>query len=195
MDAVILAGGENTRIPVIKGFLEINSRKIIESNVECLRKVFDRVIISTNTPELFFYLATQMIGDVLPHRGPMTGIFSVLSVPDVSEVFISACDMPYINVILVQYMKERWSRGWDAAVPVFERKPQPLFAIYSKKIAERMEKKIRRNRKSLKRFLSEINVLYFKEEEVRNLDPEGRSFVNINTMDDFHREGGKTCLV
>jgi len=195
MDALILAGGENKRIPVIKGFLEINSRKIIEANIESLLGIFKKVIVSTNSPELFFYLGLPMVGDVIDYRSPMTGIFSALSVPDVSEVFVTACDMPYINVILIKYMIEKWSDDWDAAIPVFEGKLQPLFGIYAKKITKKMEENIRNNRRGLREFLQEINVLYISEQDVRNLDPEGRSFVNINTMEDFHREGGKICLV
>lgn len=194
MDALILAGGENKRIPLIKGFLEINSRKIIEANIESLLGIFKKVIVSTNSPELFFYLGLPMVGDVIDYRSPMTGIFSALSLPDVSEVFVTACDMPYINVILIQYMIERWTDDCDAAIPVFEGKPQPLFGIYAKTITKKMEENIRNNRRGLREFLQEINVLYISEQDVRNLDPEGRSFVNINTMEDFHREGSKICL-
>jgi hypothetical protein len=43
--------------------------------------------------------------------------------------------------------------------------------------------------------MEEINVLYIHEDVVRSLDPEGRSFVNINTVKDYQREGGKLCLV
>jgi len=36
MKTLILAGGENKRLPVIKGFLEIKGRRIIELNIELL---------------------------------------------------------------------------------------------------------------------------------------------------------------
>jgi len=195
MDAVILAGGENKRMPVIKGFLEVNNHKIIESNIRILKKIFQKVFISTNSPELYFYLGVPMVGDVIHYRGPMTGIFSVLIIPDVSTVFVTACDMPYINVILIQYMIGKWDNAWDAVIPVFDKKPQPFPGIYSKRILEHMEESIRNGRKSIRDFLKGINVLYIEEREVRSIDMEGRSFVNINTMEDYQREGGKTCLV
>lgn len=195
MDALILAGGENKRITVIKGFLEINSRRIIESNVESLKKVFKKVIISTNNPELYFYIGVPMIGDVVEQRGPMTGILSALVMPDLSDIFVTACDMPFINVILIKYLKDRWEDKWDAVIPVFRKKPQPLFGIYSKRIARNIEESINSGKRGLTEFLQTIEVLYIDEDEFRNIDAEGRSFVNINTMDDFKREGGKTCLV
>ncbi|OHE59248.1 MAG: hypothetical protein A2Z47_07665 [Thermodesulfovibrio sp. RBG_19FT_COMBO_42_12] len=185
MDALILAGGENKRFPITKGFIEMNSKKILESNIEILNGIFDRVIISTNNPELCYYLGVPMVGDVLKHRGPMTGILSVLSIPDVSELFVTACDMPFIKSELIKYIVDKWSERWDAIVPIFDNKPQPLLGIYSKTIAQNMEQSIKNGERSLKRFLRRINVLYIEENYVRAIDPEGMSFVNINTIDDY----------
>ena len=195
MDALILAGGENRRIPFLKGFLDINGTKIIESNVRLLKGIFNRVLISTNSPELYFYLGALMVGDVIKYRGPMTGIYSALNVPDVSDVFVTACDMPFINVILIQHMINKWDGKWDSVIPVFDNRPQPLFGIYSQKITGKIEDSIKKGRSSLRELLKRINVLYIKEEEVRSIDTEGKSFVNINTMEDFKREGGRLCLV
>jgi molybdopterin-guanine dinucleotide biosynthesis protein A len=194
MDALILAGGENRRFPFIKAFLQVEGRSIIESKVELLKKMFDRVIISTNDPEIYFYLDVFLVGDVMKERGPMTGILSALNLPGPAEVFVTACDMPFINDILTRYIADRWDGGWEALLPVFDGKPQPLFGIYSRKIAAAMEENIRRGKRGLIDFLEGRKVLYMAEEEVRNIDAEGRAFVNINTLDDMKREGGKVCL-
>ena len=195
MDALILAGGENRRIPVTKGFLKLRGKTIVESTIALLGGMFDRVVISTNEPELYFSLGVSLVGDVVGERGPMTGIFSTLIGRDCTDVFVTACDMPFINVILVEHMVGRWdNKKWDAMVPIFDAKPQPLLGIYSRSIANKMEESIRTGRRSLMAFLREINVRYLNEGEVRSIDREGRSFVNINTLEDFHREGGTICL-
>lgn len=185
MDALILAGGENKRLPVTKGFLEINSKKIIESNVEVLKGLFDVVIISTNNPELYFYLGVPMVGDMIKHGGPMTGILSALSIPGVSELFVTACDMPFIKTEVIRYIVNKWVEGYDAVIPVFDNKPQPLLGIYSKRITRNMEQSIKNGERSLRRFLHKIDVLYIDEKDIKAIDPEGRSFVNINTIDDY----------
>jgi molybdopterin-guanine dinucleotide biosynthesis protein A len=196
MDALILAGGENKRFPVIKGFLEVDGKRVIESNIELLSKIFDRVIISANDPELYFYLGATMVGDVVEYRGPMTGILSALTIPEVSEIFVTACDMPFINAMLIKYIIDKWEKEYDTLIPIFDDKPQPLLGIYSKRIAKRMEQSIKNGERSLRRFLQGINVLYINEDEVREIDPEGRSFININTMEDFQKKiGGNICLV
>ena len=76
---------------------------------------------------------------------------------------------------------------WDAVVPIFEGRPQPLLGIYSKNILSVIEKRLRKELRSLRDMLTELKVLYIKEEEVREVDPEGRSFININTMEDFKK--------
>jgi molybdopterin-guanine dinucleotide biosynthesis protein A len=196
MDALILAGGENRRMPLLKGLLEMPEGRIIEIEIQRLRGIFKRIFLSTNMPEQFCSFGLPMVGDIMNVRGPMTGIFSALCLPDVSAVFVTACDMPDINGILVKYIAEKWKTPYDAVIPVFLDEPQPLFGVYAKSIAPGMEETLHHSKRSLRRFLSDRKVLYIEEREVKKIDPEGRSFVNINTMQDFEKEtGGKTCLV
>jgi molybdenum cofactor guanylyltransferase len=194
MKAMILAGGENKRIPAVKGFLRIQDTRIIERNITLLKSLFRQVMISTNTPECYFYLGCPMVGDILTDKGPMTGILSALVSSEGSGLFVTACDMPYINAILIQYIVGKRDKRFDAVIPVFEQKPQPLFGFYSGRVAEKMEMSIKAGRRSLRDFLKGIAVYYISEDEVRNIDREGRSFVNINTIEDYKREGGKSCL-
>jgi len=186
--ALILAGGENKRLPLIKGFLEINGRKIIESNIGLLKEVFDSVIISTNTPEYYFYLNVPLVGDLIDYRGPMTGILSALITLEGTELFVTACDMPFIKQDLIRYIVSQWTDRWEAVIPTFDGKPQPLLGIYSKKLIPKMETSIRKRIRGLREFLNTTKVYYVKEGEVRGIDQEGRSFVNINTIQDYEKE-------
>jgi len=199
MDVLILAGGENKRLPVLKGFLEIRGRRIIESTIELLRTLFDRVIISTNTPESFFYLGVPIVGDVVKYRGPMAGILSAFISLEVPEIFVTACDMPFIKPALINYIVGQTKqytaelpgmRRWGAVIPIFGNRPQPLLGIYSREIVPMMERSIQEDTRSLRRLFKKIDVLYIPEDEVKAVDPEGMSFVNINTPEDFEREGG-----
>ena len=203
MTGTILAGGENQRIPLLKGHIEINGEKIIDSSVNLMESLFGRAVISTNTPELYFYCGVPMIGDIINQRGPLTGIFSALLNIKDDAIFVVACDMPFLNDQLMNYMVDKYRdkncvisepitsgseiTQWDAVIPVFKGKPQPLFGIYSKNILGIIEERLNKGLKRLKDLLTEINVFYIKEEEVRQIDPEGRSFLNINTMEDYEK--------
>ena len=190
MIGAILCGGENTRIPVLKGFLKVEGRTIIRRSIAVLGGVFERVVISTNTPERYFSFGLPMIGDISRERGPMTGIWSVLAATGEEAVFVVACDMPFVSGELVRYMVKEHTAGsteqrYDAVVPVFGGRKQPLFGIYSKGVTDTIEAMILKGERSLTGMLTGLRVKYVGEDEVRALDPVGDSFVNINTMGDY----------
>ena len=189
MDALILAGGENKRFLFHKGLAEIADKRIIEITSSLLRKHFNKVWLSTNNPEIFFYLGLPMIGDIINFRGPMTGIYSALVCTGTPEVFVTACDMPFISDEVINLVKNSY-KGQDAVIPVFHGNIEPLVGIYSNKIKDRMEEIIKSERRAIRDLLYDINVYYIQEEEVLRVDPEGRSFVNINTREDLQRATG-----
>lgn len=196
----ILAGGENRRIPYIKGLLKVNGLTIIERNLNILKEIFHRVVISTNSPEIYFPFGVPLIGDIIKERGPMAGIFSVLVSAWVDPVFVIACDMPFVKKELIVYMKDRFEElslrnDIDAMVPRFNGEVEPLFGIYNPSIKDRVEESLKVGQKGLYVFLQNINTVYIEEQEIRDIDPDGLSFVNINTLEDYEQIGGKRCLV
>jgi molybdopterin-guanine dinucleotide biosynthesis protein A len=187
---VILAGGQNTRFPIQKGFIRINGVSIVERNLALMRSLFHEVLISTNMPEAYFTLGAKLVGDVLPSRGPMAGIYTALINSRDPSVFVIACDMPFPDAGVIRLVCERYSEQSqrdhiDAAVPVFNREPQPLFGVYCNSILSALEEGILNDKTALRQFLNEIRVCYVNETDVRAADPEGKSFVNINTVDDY----------
>lgn len=194
MISAILAGGRNSRLPFPKCLLELDGRRLIERNLELLLGITGRVMISTNEPEHYFYLGVPLVGDVVVPSGPISGIYSALAASGETEVFVAACDMPFIKAELVRYIIDRRAR--EATVPVFDGRPQPLLAVYTRAVSGAVEGLLGRGRRALSDLLREMDVEYIQEEDVRRTDPEGRSFVNINTLGDLERafSGGRTCL-
>jgi molybdopterin-guanine dinucleotide biosynthesis protein A len=72
-------------------------------------------------------------------------------------------------------------------MPVFDGKPQPLPAAYSSSSLGAMEKMLMNGDRSLVGLIKKIDVEFIDEETVRRIDPEGRSFININTDEDLQR--------
>jgi molybdenum cofactor guanylyltransferase len=189
IDALILAGGENRRFYSNKGLATVNGKRIIETTASLLVKYFNKVWISTNSPEDFFYLGLPMIGDVINYGGPLAGIFSVLANSSATAVFVSACDMPFIEEGIVRLISSAFEEQ-DAVIPVYEGRPQPLLGIYSQRVRDLMEERIHLGRLTMRDLLHDIDVYYINEQEVLSVDPEGRSFVNINTREDLQQATG-----
>ncbi|MBI4849067.1 MAG: molybdenum cofactor guanylyltransferase [Nitrospirae bacterium] len=205
---VILAGGENKRMPVLKAFIEVEGKKTVERNLRIMKRLFGETFIITNQPELYSYLGVPLFGDVYDVRGPMTGIFTALLNSSNQWVFVSACDMPFINPALIRFMAdERYNpaclsmmsdeeRGnfdpaqeadiYDVVVPVVNHRAEPLFAFYSKKALSSLEQFILSGKKGIKDFLLNRSkrVKYITTEEIKGIDPEAKSFINLNTPED-----------
>ncbi len=184
MDALILAGGENSRFLSHKALAEVQGKRIIETAIELFKKYFKSIYISTNTPEIFFYLGLPMIGDLMPQKGPMTGMYSSLVSTGADELFVAACDIPFIQTGVVELIISKYT-GQTAVIPVYEGRPQPLIGIYSANTQEAMRRCLMQNRLSVRDLLQDIRADLIAEEEVRTADPEGRTFVNINTLEDY----------
>jgi molybdopterin-guanine dinucleotide biosynthesis protein A len=200
ISGVILAGGENRRFPSLKAFIDIGGYPIIERNLRLLRELFSEIFISTNMPEKYFYLGVPLIGDALPSRGPVSGIYSSLINAKNDCIFVIACDMPFVKMDVVSFIckkhmeisKGEFHKGGDnsslcidATIPVYNEQPQPLLGIYCKTALPYLENSVLSEKTSMRRLLSEINTHFIGDSDIMTIDPDGRSFVNINTMEDY----------
>lgn len=195
LTAVILAGGENRRFPILKGFIPVEGSTIIERDILLIRGLFDDLLVSTNMPELYFPLGVPLVGDILKSGGPMSGIHASLIQASTKGVFVIACDMPFVRGELIRFLCGRYEEAspqkeWDAFIPVCNGEPQPLMGVYCSSLIPMLEEAILAGKTSLRRFLREIRTDLIPEEDVRRIDPEGASFVNINTTEEYERVMG-----
>lgn len=182
--AVILAGGENSRYPKLKAFIEIDGQTIIERTVALLREHFALVLVSTNQPEAYFRLGLPMIGDLLPSRGPMCGMHAALRYLGAGSALFVACDMPFVQPEVIELLCSSHREGVPATIPVFHGRPQPLLGVYSVALLPLLEEAVLSDRVQLRRFLDDAGAVYLPEDEVKKMDAQGLSFVNINTVAD-----------
>lgn len=189
IDALVLAGGENRRFPAQKAFADIGNGRSIDTVIGLLRGISRKLYLSTNSPEQFFPLGIAMIGDLLTVRGPMNGIYSALKASGGPALLAAACDAPLLSGGLLRLLVERY-RGQDAVVPVFERRVQPLPGIYSAGLLSRMKTLADSGRCGLRELLDGTDFCSISEAETRAIDPQGRSFMSINTVGDYQRLSG-----
>lgn len=199
ISGVILAGGKNLRFPFLKGFIKLGKSTIIEKNLSLLKELFDEVFISANIPDVYFYLGAPIIGDVLPSLGPMSGIYSALINTKSECAFVIACDMPFAKDDLILFICKKHdeisrSKSVDATIPIYNGEPQPLFGVYCKKVLPYFECCVLNDKTSMRRLLNEINVYFIDESDIMTIDPDGRSFVNINTIEDYVSATGNSAI-
>jgi molybdopterin-guanine dinucleotide biosynthesis protein A len=184
VSAVILAGGKSTRMGRNKARLRIDGVQLIKRIKYQLSFIFSRIILSTASAHSFEDIGGTSVVDRYPETGPLGGITSVLESGE-SRVFCVACDMPFLNLDLIQYQCD--FQDCDAVVPVWQGRPEVLHAVYDKNLLPEFQKSLNEMRFKISDSFSDAHIRYITEEEVRRFDPAGLSFKNINTPQDYAR--------
>ncbi|MFN2185902.1 MAG: molybdenum cofactor guanylyltransferase [Anaerolineae bacterium] len=187
MSAVVLAGGESQRLGMDKALLELHGQTLLARTVGKVATLSNDVIVVTNNPARYRHLGLEVrfVPDEQPGEGALMGLYSGLRAARHDAALAVACDMPFLNVLLLRYMRAE-STGYDVVVPRLDNDLlEPLHAIYSKRCLPFMAKLLAQGRRRILAFFADVRVHYVEEPAVARFDPRHFSFVNINTPDDW----------
>jgi molybdopterin-guanine dinucleotide biosynthesis protein A len=182
--ALILAGGKSSRMGFNKALLPIDGVPLIELIHKKLSEIFARIILSTASPNSFAQIGLTEVVDRYPETGPLGAITSVLESGE-AKIFCVACDMPFINLELIQY--KCTFEDCDAVVPVWHGRPEVLHAVYDRNLLSEFQKGMKEMRLKVSDSFRDAHIRYVSEEEIKKFDPNGLSFQNINTPEDYAR--------
>lgn len=186
---VILAGGRSSRYGRNKALVELDHVPLIERVLRVMTSIFDDVVLITNTPDEYDYLKIPMFPDMIKGLGPLGGIYTGLKVLSKPSAFFVACDMPFLNPILIRHMLAV-KEGYDVVVPRICGKIEALHGLYSRRCLSSIERQLASGSYQILRFFSAVTVRFVDEDEVRRWDPDLRSFLNINTPEELRQLGG-----
>ena len=181
---IILAGGKSSRMGQDKAFILFSGRPLIEVVIENLSSLFKNLLIISNNQSLYAKYEIEVQPDILEGKGPLGGIHAGLHFSKTKYAFVTACDMPYLNPELVRFLSNE-TGDYDVIIPEFRQRLEPLCAIYSSNCIEPIEKHLSSGNLKITDFISQVNTCVINEKDVRSFDPEGLSFVNINTPEDI----------
>ena len=189
LTVAIQAGGKSSRMGTDKSFVPFLGRPMIEVVRERVAGLGDELILITNRPEAYAYLGLPMFGDDYPDTGPLGGIYTAVRHARHAHTLVVACDMPWLNRPLLEYMVELRQMA-DVVVPRWEKFPEPLHAVYSQACLEPIREKLEAGMLKITAFYGRVSVRFVDRPEIERFDPEGRSFVNVNTPDDLAAQTG-----
>ncbi|VVB93225.1 Molybdenum cofactor guanylyltransferase [uncultured archaeon] len=192
--ALILAGGKGSRLGYReKALMDIKGRPLLAFVIESLKKVVDNIIISVRDKAQGELLETRFPGftfayDTYKNTGPLAGILSGLLACRDEFCFIAACDMPFINDNVVKMLFKK-SEFHDAAIPRWEDGfLEPLHAVYRcRSMILETRKAIDSGETIILAPVFKLKVNYVGIEEIKKLDPELKTFMNINTPEDMQQ--------
>ena len=188
VSGIVLAGGMSRRLGRDKAIEPIGGEPLLQRVIARLSQVSDETVVVVADEEQGSRLplpdSVRAAVDLYPGSGSLGGIFTGLSAADREWGIVVACDMPFLNVELLNQMLSR-REGYDAVVPVLEGRPEPTHAVYSKACLSSIERRLKAGDLKIARFFDEVLVNYMTQHEVERTDPEHLSFMNVNTQEDL----------
>jgi molybdopterin-guanine dinucleotide biosynthesis protein A len=175
-----------------KAFLPFpeGGRPMIASIIERLRAV---AIDITNEAEKHESLGVLIVPDEYAEVGVLGGIHAALRHAAHDHCLVVACDMPFLNPMLLRQMAEE-PRDYDVLIPMTPGESrqggrdgvlQTLHAIYGKRCLPAIESRIRSGLHQVVGFFDEVSVTTMEEAQMRLVDPHLRSFFNANTPEAY----------
>lgn len=196
---VVLAGGKSKRMGRDKSLAVFNGQPLLVRSVRVLSRLFGETIIVINQGipgDLRKNLNNaKIIRDKIPYLGPLGGISAALKASAFETVFVAAVDMPFINAQMIEYLAGFVDGGTeraktDAVIPVTATGYEPLFAFYSKRCFEVIDKKLASGERKVVSIFSSLNIKKVDIEKL-GVDEAGvgvdlnKTFININTESDL----------
>jgi molybdenum cofactor guanylyltransferase len=184
--AIVLAGGKGSRLNYAeKALLKLRGKPILNHIVETLSGCVDEIVVVARDEEQqkkLHLAGVRIVRDEVQGFGPVAGICSGLKASNFEYSFVAACDMPFIKADVIDLLFQK-AVGYDVAIPY---PLEPLHAVYRRETTiSAAEAAIRRRKGAIMYVVDQLQANYVPKEEIRAIDPELCTFVNINDFEDI----------
>jgi len=92
--------------------------------------------------------------------------------------------VPFLSARLISYLLSQIS-DYDVVVPYWQERFQPLCAVYRKSVAPLLKEQLDRGELRPIFLYEKVRTRKVTEAEIRRFDPEGSSFFNMNSPEDY----------
>jgi molybdopterin-guanine dinucleotide biosynthesis protein A len=181
--AAVMAGGKSRRMGRDKAWLEVGGVPLVRRAIAALEPLADEVFVVAND-ERYRSLGVRVAADRYPGGGALGGIATAVAEAAHDVVLVAACDMPFLDSAVWRILLEGAAEA-DVVVPRVRGELETLHAVYSKACLPGMERALAEGRLRVISFFGEVRVREIAESELRAVDPELRSFTNLNTPDEL----------
>jgi molybdopterin-guanine dinucleotide biosynthesis protein A len=176
--AIILAGGKSLRMGQDKGLLPIGGIPMFQHIANQLTPFFSDALIVANQAEAYRGAGLRIVPDEQQGIGPLMGILSGLSASTKELNFVTACDIPNMNMDFIAELL-KLADGCDAVIPVTgDDMYEPLFAVYRKTVIPAIREIIGQGNRRIIELLTRVKVCTIQL-------PGADWYHNINTIQDY----------
>jgi molybdopterin-guanine dinucleotide biosynthesis protein A len=189
LSVVVQAGGQSQRMGENKALKPFLGQPLIERVVSRLRPIADELILTTNDPGALGSIDARTVADLHPGIGPLGGLHTAISAAQSDVVAVVACDMPFASASLL--LAAAGILLQDNADVVIAQSPEgfePMHAVYRRSTClPAIEAVIQAGQRRVISWFPAVRLRLLTPEELKQHDPEGLAFWNVNTPEDFAR--------
>ncbi len=186
LTGIILAGGKGSRLGgTNKALLDIGGVSTLDRVRASFSGLVTETIVVVNDDALATTSDLHVLRDPEPHGGVLPALLAALAGARSSLAALVACDMPFLSAALLRQLV-LLAADRDVVIPDVGGQLQPMHAIYRREPCRvAIAAALARGDRRMTSFLDDVRVRRVPEAEVRLVDPDLRSFFNINTPDDL----------
>jgi len=183
----IQAGGQSARMGEDKALKTFLGRPLIQRLIERLSPIADEIIVTTNRPEAYSFLELRLIPDLKPGRGALGGLYTAIASATHPIVAVLACDMPFASATFIETASQLLvEEEADVVIAKSNEGYEPLHALYRRETClPAIEAAIDADQWKVIAWFPQVKVRVLTNEELKQLDPAGLAFWNVNTPEEF----------
>jgi len=183
----IQAGGQSSRMGEDKALKTFLGRPLIQRVIERLRPIADEILVTTNRPEDYLFLDLRLFTDLKPGRGALGGLYTAIASASHPIVGVIACDMPFASAKLIEMASRLLvEEEADVVIAKSEEGYEPLHAVYRRQTClAAIESAIDADQWKVIAWFPKVKIRILTSEELKQFDPSGLAFWNVNTPDEF----------
>lgn len=184
----IFAGGRATRLGgVNKALLEVGGRPIVHRILSRLGPLSDDRLILANDRSLDSLAGARLVLDEEPHAGVLPALANGLRAAHGDLCLVVACDMPFLSRPVFEYLLSlQRAEAADVVIPRAGTYLEPMHAVYRRQtVLGAIEQALARGEQRMVSYFPAVRVREVSEAELRPLDPDLRTFLNVNTPEEL----------
>jgi molybdenum cofactor guanylyltransferase len=181
---IVLVGGRSSRMGTPKALLPFGGTPLVAHIVATLQRVCTEVIVVASPGLDVPPLPVTLVHDEVAYQGPVGGIYYGLRTAQRFASFVTACDSAFLSPDLIAYLISQIAHN-DVVVPHWNGRLQPLHAVYRTSLWPLFGEQLDRGELRPISLFERVRTLRVEEDEIARLDPDGSSFFNMNTPEDY----------
>ncbi len=183
---LVLCGGRSTRMGASKALLPFGDELMLQRVVRLVSEAVSDVVVVARPEQELPELPrdVRVTHDEILDQGPLGGIAPGLKVSRADAVYVTGCDVPFLNTAVVDLLFERLG-AHDVAVCETEGFTHPLAAVYRVSVLPVIERLLARERRRPVYLFDEVPTVRIGDDELQQVDPKLDTLANLNTPEAY----------